>query len=421
MYSFSGDTCHITQICRFGPGRLTRRHRQTERLRELRVRRSSGPTHDADIAPLPLSKGLVVVQNRAETQLVCDDAMASNTATSNKRRRGPSGGARQLLRQRFSENAPAQLALMQSSTLLAGSTSAPASEQPPVSGEDDGARDDGGGGGRNESGLNARTCSSRERGFANQAGVVGVIRLDATRPTSRNSPSETANVGRGGTRCILAPGSAGSAAPPVILPVRSAPASRRPRAVKTAVDMSRSMMDTQRDNKTARQYDRSSGKQRARTAQQCNRSSGSRQPRGDGDASETFDASIAGFSGGENDTNGEYYETFPGSDGAPVGPPGSSINKPGLGYPAIAGACGGIVLRLSPAERSLEPWSSAVSPLRAMCDIEPSLSRAGLECRGVINAVEAAQEMKSQDRAKVRKTKQGTHNDPRRLTRAFFF
>ena len=395
----------IIHLLRFGPGRLSRRHHQTERLRELRTRLSSGFTHGADITPLPLSKDPVVV---------CDDALAS----SNKRRRGPSGAARQLLRQRFSENASVPLALVQKSTLLAGPTGARASEQPLISGEDAGAHDDFGDGGRNESGVNARTCGSRGRGFANHDGADGVLYLNTDRRTCKSSTtSEVANFDRGGTRCILAPGSKSSIGPLVILPVRSAPASRRPRAAKSAVGMPRSMLDTQGDKKTAKQCARSRGTQRAKTAQQYTHSS--KQPRGDGDASENDDVGIAGFSGGEHDTDGEYYGTLPGSECAPLAPPGSSINTPGLGYPGIVGACGGIVLRLTPAERSLEPWSSVVSPLRAMCDIEPSLSRAGLECREVINAVEAAQEMKSQDRAKVRKTKQGTYNDPRFLALDF--
>ena len=388
----------IPYIVRFGPGRLTRRHHQTERLRELRTRRCAGPTHDADITPLPLSKGPVVVQNRAEAQRVCDDAMAaSNTVTSNKRRRGPTGGARHLLRQRFSDNASAELAL--ASTPLADATSAPMSEQPRASGEEASAHDceDRG---RNESGLIARTCSSGGRVFTNQDGVGRIIHLNTGRLLSSISPSEGTNVGLGGTRRIPAPRSASSVAPHVILPVRSAPASRRPRGARTAVGMSRSMTDTQQGRIAVQQCDRRSGKQRD----------------GDGDAGENSDNGITGFSGGEDE---EYYDTLSGSDGAPAATCGSSSNKSGSGYPGIADACGGIVLRLSPAERSLEPWSSVVSPLRAMCDIEPSLSRAGLECREVINAVEAAQEMKSQDQAKVRKTKRGTHNDPRRLTESF--
>lgn len=66
-----------------------------------------------------------------------------------------------------------------------------------------------------------------------------------------------------------------------------------------------------------------------------------------------------------------------------------------------ARACG-IVLRLSPAERPLDPWNQLITPFRAMCDIEPSLSRAGIEYRGVIHAVEVAHEKMVHDETKVR-------------------
>lgn len=306
---FSVLWSHVSYICvfRFGPGRLTRRHHQTERLRELRTRRSSsGPAHDAaaDITPLPLPK-TPMVRNRAGSQLECNDDDATILASDTKRRRGPSGRTRQLSRQRFEENASPELALERTSTPLAGPTRLSsasehprASEHPLVLGEDGSPHDncDNKGRGRDEPGANATTCSSRERGgFANQDGVVGVIHLNMGRLASCDSPSEGANVGRGGTRCILDPGSASSIGKPavrpagtrcvlapgrasliassVVLPVRSAPASRRPRGAKTAVGMSRSMTDTQRDKNITQQCDRSSssGKQRARTAQQRDR------------------------------------------------------------------------------------------------------------------------------------------------------
>ncbi|CAM9815537.1 unnamed protein product, partial [Laminaria digitata] len=367
---------------RFGPGRLTRRHHQTERLRELRARRSSsGPAHDAaaDITPLPLPK-TPMVRNRADSQLECNDDDATILASDTKRCRGPSGRTRQLSRQRFEENASPELALERTSTPLAGPTRLSsasehprASEHPLVLGEDGSPHDncDNKGRGRDESGANATTCSSRAN--VGRGGTRCI--LDPGSASSIGKPA----VRPAETRCVLAPGRASLIASSVLLPVRSAPASRRPRGAKTAVGMSRSMTDTQRDKNITQQCDRSS--------------SNASEENNDG-------AGIASFSGGGNDTQGEYYGTLPGSDGAPIAPPGSSTDKPGLEYPDIAGACGGIILRLSPVERSLEPWSNVISPLRAMCDIEPSLSRAGLECRGVINAVEAAQEIKSQGRAK---------------------
>lgn len=75
--------------------------------------------------------------------------------------------------------------------------------------------------------------------------------------------------------------------------------------------------------------------------------------------------------------------------------------KPELGWPSVTDTCGGVILRLSPTERPLDPWDHLVAPLRAMCDIDPSLSRAGIACRSVIPAVEGAQEIMSHDQAKV--------------------
>lgn len=80
-----------------------------------------------------------------------------------------------------------------------------------------------------------------------------------------------------------------------------------------------------------------------------------------------------------------------------------ALVQPELGMPGIADARGGVILRLSPSERSLDPWDTLFAPLRAMCDIEPSLSRAGMEYRGVISAVEGVHEIKTHDQTKVRK------------------
>lgn len=80
-----------------------------------------------------------------------------------------------------------------------------------------------------------------------------------------------------------------------------------------------------------------------------------------------------------------------------------ALIQPELGMPGIADTCGGVILRLSPSERSLDPWDTLFAPLRAMCDIEPSLSRAGMEYRGVIAAVEGVQEIQTHDQTKVSK------------------
>lgn len=78
------------------------------------------------------------------------------------------------------------------------------------------------------------------------------------------------------------------------------------------------------------------------------------------------------------------------------------VMKPGIGLPSVADTCGGVVIRLSPSERPLDPWDHLIAPLRAICDIEASLSRAGIEYRGVIPAVAEGQELMSHDQLKVR-------------------
>lgn len=477
---FSSHSAHAYEhLFRFGPGRLSRRHHQTERLQALRARKASGPTQDdSDITPLLLSRESVG-RNRPETQqLVGGDTKASITDTSNKRRRGESsGGARELLRQRFSEKAPSEeLALVRkkSAPLASESTSDATSKLPRDTHEDNVS-------GVARAGIRCNTPAARK-----DAGIRVATRC--------NTPAVHRS-----TRAISSP---------MISPVRSAPASRRPRAGKAAGmsrsmtddtqrantaqqcgrslsrsltdaqrditteecdrSLSRSMVDMQRDNTTQQEGVSQSmtDAQRDRTKRKCDRSlsrsmsdphqditaqkvsmsrsmmdlqrdiaarrsdliSGRQQHGDDGNNAgkkTNVNVGIESFSSdGNNHADGDYGNLAGSGDATPTAPPdGSSIDKPGLEYPGIpgaigypstsgvveypgiAGACGGIVLRLNPAERSLEPWSSAVTPFRAMCDIEPSLSRAGLECRGVINAVEAAQEMKLQDRAKVRKAK----------------
>lgn len=78
-----------------------------------------------------------------------------------------------------------------------------------------------------------------------------------------------------------------------------------------------------------------------------------------------------------------------------------SLGRP-LPRPAIADSCGGVVVRLNASERTLGPWDNRVAPLRAMCDIDPSLSRAGLTYRGVIHAVDGAQDTMAHEEIKVR-------------------
>ena len=437
-------------LLRFGPGRLSRRHHQTERLRELRTRRASGPTTRdyADGIPLPKSRALAG-RNRPEKQdEQCDaDTTGNNTAASNKRRRGrPSGGARQLSRQRFSEKASStELALVPKKSTpleLACPTNDSKCKQPTVMPEDNvGAHNDncGDGSDPHKSGSKNVQINRGGRDFPQQDGVAGdTTRLSVGRLASCNSRSKDTDV-RVGTRCSTPtpPPITRSISSPMISPVRSAPASRRPRATK-AVGISRSMTEDTQRAKTAQQCDRSLSRsmtdaqrykstqqhdrslfrsmsedtRRAKTAQECERRNWRPRIGGGNSTSKAGNAAgVASVACGVKDVNGEYGAFAESGDASPVSPPEPSIDKQGMGYPGIPGACGGIVLRLSPEERSLEPWSNAVTPFRAICDIEPSLSRAGLECRGVINAVEAARETKSQDRAKVRKAeaKRGTH------------
>lgn len=81
----------------------------------------------------------------------------------------------------------------------------------------------------------------------------------------------------------------------------------------------------------------------------------------------------------------------------------ASQNSPNSEVPKMtADRCDRIALRRHSGERSLDTWHPVLTPIRVISDIEPSLSRAGVEYRGAIQAAGEAREMMSQGQAKVR-------------------
>lgn len=110
----------------------------------------------------------------------------------------------------------------------------------------------------------------------------------------------------------------------------------------------------------------------------------------------------AAISSSQTENSTDFDASHSGNDRMGATPGGKAlVMKPRLGLPSVADACGGVVLRLSPSERPLDPWDYFFAPLRAICDIEASLSRAGTEYRGVIPAVAEGQELMSQNQLKV--------------------
>ncbi|CAB1096040.1 unnamed protein product [Ectocarpus sp. CCAP 1310/34] len=175
-----------------------------------------------------------------------------------------------------------------------------------------------------------------------------------------------------------------------IPPVRSAPVPWRPRAAINAKSSS------------ARSGSKRSGEKRAHQKQLSGRNSDEKE------IDETTLAEAAATAAEGDALAGRWISPRDAGENGDLCTAGSAGNahKPpsvqsSVVYPRIPDAHGWVSLRLNPAERSLEPWGTALAPMRAMCDIDPSLSRAGIVYRNVIHAVEGAQKMKTCHKAKV--------------------
>lgn len=357
---------------RFGPGRQSRRLQQIERLRELRVHRSAGLARDS--VDVPLSRGSTRGTKQFAKQRTGDDTACVRSSDRKRRRESP-GEANQVVRQRSSPETS-----LVATTL---STLQQQQEAPPVGLTPEGA---GGGWSRDDPGLNADLKKrSQPRGVAEHCGRRTCLDVFTAPKDPLGSLDEGpgASVGSAFSSESDSPLSTPCAAQ--ILPIRSGPAFRRPREVigQHSVPL----------NEERCQQQQHSRKYKGRNSIAKAAAAGGGDKDADGRAS-----SIAGSNAGEVDGGlGAGNEGNVGSE-LRVGSSAESRS----GHPPIADTCGGIILRLNPSERSLEPWGNTLAPLRAMCDIEPSLSRAGMEYRGVMHAVEGAQELKSHHTAKVR-------------------
>lgn len=371
--------------CRFGPGILSRRHRQTLRLRELRSRRSrQTPKVDnaASLSRVPAGSGQV----------------AAGAGGTSKRRREPTGQARNFEQQHnhklpgpsSADDAPSREGGLRPAAHARRGQSSSQHNKRKVDGAcgDDGEECEFTGWGRDDSGLNPwkpgprRRNGERKKGvLANSASVLCCSSRDSTVPPSLPNPPAIT---------VSAP----------ILPVRSAPASSKARA-----------------SRGSGRSQGSSGKRTKQAGTTTTTTTAGEQPavyreknlqRESGKAAEDGVSShgppcasyycTGSSSAGHNTDDGALHPSSGASAQAGV-LSAANVGRPAL--PGVADNCGGIILRMSPAERPLEPWDTTVAPLRAMCDIEPSLSRAGIEYRGIIHAVEGAQEAKALARKKV--------------------
>lgn len=333
---------------RFGPGRLSRRHNHTKRLRELRARRSTDPVRglrDRAHVSRGSSGGKELPKARK------GGTVLGGTRESNKRLRASSGEACQLESQRPPPEHPAASAqpiLQQPEPptfeRIVGEGTRSAVRHPFLS--------------RGDSGLHEPvTEKNQTAGTAVKDG--GSCRRINVSIVPLGSLGERPSLGTSGRPS--------TAKPSQILPVRSAPVSWRPLAASTSASGALSQGGSQR---TPQVHEKNVPQQDTR-----------KQQRVDATALEAAgEAAVA--------RNDEHAS------------PGS-LAESKLCYPSVADTCGGVILRLTAGERSLEPWGTSLAPLRAMCDIDPSLSRAGQEYRGVIHAVEGAQDLRSHQQIKV--------------------
>ncbi|CAM9228659.1 unnamed protein product, partial [Pylaiella littoralis] len=395
---------------RFGPGRQSRRLQQIERLRELRVRHSAaGLAHDLAHGA-PLSRGSTRGGKQFSKERKGDDT-AYTSSRDRKRRRESSGEANQIERQRLSPK----------NSLAATTHFTPYQQQQheapppgltikvahnvvedPTRGRHDHAKGARGGWSRDDPGLNSNlTKISHSLGPAKYDGIR--TRLDVS--TAPKDPLGSLDEGDEGRRAYMGsaffPGSdsplSKPASAPIILPIRSGPALWRPRAGSSQrpIPSSENRCQQQQHSCKHNEHNSVAGVTAAAAAAAAAAALGGKDSHGR--ASSKAGSNAGAMDGGSSAGN-------EGNVGTEL-PVGFSVES-GSGHPALADSCGGIVLRLSPAERSLEPWSTTLAPLRAMCDIDPSLSRAGIDYRSVMHAVEGAQEMKSLHTVKQKKARE---------------
>lgn len=270
----------------------------------------------------------------------------------------------------------------------------------PLREEDVCSKDSCGGWSRDDSGLNkAVTARNQTPGTTEDGGNRKRINVSIV---PLGSLEEGPSIGSGSTNTGGASGEPATVKSSRILPVRSAPVSWRPLAATSSSGVL-SRNGSKRVSQVHEKYvqHRKTHKQKMVDATASVATGG---------VAEGVAATVAGGWGSavtQSNANGTVDDARAGHDGEER-KPHSLLAESRLGYPSIADTCGGIVLRLTPGERSLEPWGTTLAPLRAMCDIEPSLSRAGIEYRGVIHAVEGAQELKSHHQIKVNDGDVGT-------------
>lgn len=379
-------------LSRFGPGRLSRRHYNTKRLRELRGHRSACPVRDP-IEGTPLSRGSTGGRKFAQER---QDCAANTCSRDSKRHRASPGGACPVVRKRPPpEHLPVsvQPMLPLEEALPGGCTIQGArANQSPIRGEDGRPKDRCDAWGLGCSGADARTAAqSRAPGKVEDVGRPNRVDDPKVPVGPLGSLDEASSIGSGSTTAIDARGLS------QILPVRSSPAPWRPRATRSAKSgnsrsgSSQTQLSTdigtqqQQHSRTHNQTDAAAPAARAATAA----------------GAAAIGDTIAGGWGSSSVASDMQGFALPEKIDDPDIRSLDFSTATGSGYPAVADTCGGIVLRMTPAERSLEPWGTTLAPLRAICDIEPSLSRAGIEYRGVIHAVGGAQEMKSRHEINV--------------------
>ncbi|CAM9350898.1 unnamed protein product, partial [Ectocarpus sp. 4 AP-2014] len=379
---------------RFGPGRLSRRLHQTERLRELRARRAAGFAQEAPSGILLSRKSASGGKPRIVDTLVAGSRESKRHRTS------------AAVSPKVAEQVPPQkgsLADLVAPILSPG-------EVPPRC--------------RHPTPRDEAPCPDRSLVRDRDGGIDGacgtVTGRNAARPgdnlTSSHLPSGVIEGGGSSNACVhfsigptvsrddgpsLGPsstslcetsGSLAVASSFRIPPVRSAPVLWRPRAAINA------------NSSSARSGSKRSGEKRAHQKQNSARNS-------DGKEIDVTALAEAAATAAEGDAvAGRWISPRDAGENGDLCSAGSAgnVHKPpsmqsSVVYPRIPDAHGGVSLRLNPAERSLAPWGTALAPMRAMCDIDPSLSRAGIVYRDVIHAVEGAQKMKTCHKAKTRR------------------
>lgn len=381
---------------RFGPGRQSRRLQQIERLRELRVRRSAGLAHDS--ADAPLSRGSTRGGKDVAKERKGDDTPCV-WSRDKKRRREPLGEVNQVVEQRSSRSPFIATKLFtleqqQQEAPPPGLTTkvVPKDVECPIRGADGRAKDARGGWSRDDPGLNVNVETSSQR-HGRDKGDGSHTRVDVSMVPKGplgslgEGLSATSAFFSGGDRLLSTPCST------QIFPIRSPLWKRRAGSSQHPLPLNENLGQQQQHYRKHKGHN--SIAEAAATAAATVTAA---ETAADKDADGRASSIIAGSNADETDGG------LPAENEDNVGSelPVDSSAESRSGHPAIADTCGGIVLRLNPAERSLEPWGTTLAPLRAMCDIEPSISRAGIEYRGVMHAVEGAQEMKVHHKAKVR-------------------